>query len=132
MKPLILFGILFLLCYPQMGCIKNCKGPTGGYLFKLPHSVYPAKPIYKVGDTISVSAAFPHDVLEYNEGNTFLLENFSFALSFSLRDLNDSVSVSRVRAFSTCEIILEEGTNLFLDGIGPLGEYTYQDGRYRL
>lgn len=132
MKPLILFGILFLLCYPQMGCIKNCKGPTGGYLFILPHTVSPAKPVYKVGDTISISADFPHDVLEYNEGNTFLLEDFSFSLIFGLFDLNDSVSVSRVRAFNTCEIILEEDTNLSLDDIGPLGEYTYQDGRYRL
>jgi hypothetical protein len=112
------------------GCVKDCT--RGNYLFVLPHTVSPAQTVYKVGDTISVSADFSHYVLDIGRNETFLLEDFSFQLIFGLFDLNDSISSSSVRAFSTCEILLEEDTNLFLDNIGPRGEYNYADGRYRL
>jgi hypothetical protein len=66
------------------------------------------------------------------EGGTYRLENFSFMPVISLIDLRDSNLSSAVKAFSSCEILLEEDTNLYFDGIGPRGDYTYRDGRYHL
>lgn len=123
----ILIGLIGVL---YAGCTKDCI--PGNYLFVLPHTVSPARNVYKVGDTISVSADFSHYVLDIARNETFLLEDFSFELNFYLSDLQDSILDRGLRAFSSCEILLEENTNLFLDNIGPLGEYTYQDGRYRL
>jgi hypothetical protein len=122
--------LIFLLAILATGCTKDCT--PGNYLFVLPHTVSPAQTVYKVGDTISVSADFSHFVLDIARNEPFLLEDFSFELSFYLSDLQDSVPERGLLAFSTCEILLEENTNLFLDNIGPLGEYTYRDGRYRL
>ncbi len=123
----ILAGLIGVL---YAGCTKDCI--PGNYLFVLPHTVSPARTVYKVGDTISVSADFSHYILDIARNETFLLEDFSFQLAFSLYDLYDTIPANYVRAFSSCEILMEGNTNLFLDNIGPLGEYTYQDGRYRL
>jgi hypothetical protein len=128
----ILLGLMGLMIFPLAGCIRKCNIPPGGYIFVLPHTVAPVRTVYKVGDTISISADFSHHVKDVY-GDSYLLEDFNFSLSFALLDLQDSnIFSSAVRAFSTCEILLEEDTNLFLDNIGPRGEYNYADGRYRL
>jgi len=133
MKPSVfisIFLLFLLILYPGIGCIKFCDSPTGGYIFVLPHTLSPVKSVYKVGDTISVSADFSYHVME-SRGEYFHLKNLGVGLSFLLIDLLDSIPSSRVRGFSNCEILLEDDTNLFLDGFGPQGEYNYSEGRYR-
>jgi hypothetical protein len=134
MKPSVtisLFLLFLLILYLGFGCIKHCDSPTNGYIFVLPHTVAPVKSVYKVGDTVHVSADFSHYMME-SRGEYFLLENLSVGLAFGLYDLLDSIPSSVVRGFSNCEILLEDNTNLFLDGLGPRGEYNYSQGRYWL
>lgn len=134
MKPsgsVSLFLLFLLILYPGFGCIKFCDSPTNGYIFVLPHTLSPVKTVYKVGDTISVSADFSDHVME-SRGEYFHLKNLSVGLGFSLYDLFDSIQSSAARGFSNCDILLEDDTNLFLDGFGPRGEYNYSQGRYRL
>ncbi len=123
--------LVLLILYPGLGCVKTCDVPTNSYWFVLPHAVTPAKAEFKVGDTISVTADFPHEVMEAN-GNSYLLEDFNFQLTFVLIDLLDSNVSTSVRAFSHCEIMLEDDTRLYLDQFGPIGEYNYEAGRYHL
>lgn len=134
MKPSVsisIFLMFLLILYPGFGCIKFCDSPTGGYIFVLPHTLSPVKTVYKVGDTISVSADFSDHVME-SRGEYFHLKNLSVGLAFGLFDLLDSIPSNAVRGFSNCEILLENDTNLFLDGLGPKGEYNYSQGRYWL
>jgi len=132
----LLPGLPLLLCCivaisPGLGCWKTCDSPTGGYLFVLPHQVSPVKEVYNVGDTITVSADFSHYVKE-SRGKEYELVDFKFLLSFALIDLLDSSIVSAIYGFSFCELLLDEHGNIRRDGIGPIGEYTYENSRYSM
>lgn len=126
----LLICCLLAIC-PGLGCWKTCDSPIGGYLFVLPHQVSPVKEVYNVGDTISVTADFSHYVNE-SRGKSFKLENFKFGLSFALIDLLDSNINTAIYGFSFCELLLEEHGNIRRDGIGPIGEYTYENSRYSM
>lgn len=121
----------FLAICPGLGCWKTCDSPIGGYLFVLPHQVSPVKEVYNVGDTITVTADFSHYVKE-SRGAEYRLEDFKFGLSFSLIDLLDTNVITAIYGFSSCEIIIDTFSNLILGGIGPKGEYSYDNIKYSL
>ena len=132
-----IYSLLLILVLLSSCGQDDCHVP-GGYMFERPATLSPAKLIYNVGDTITVSAMFSDEVYDRATGRTYLLENFDFYPLSTFCRL-DTVGID------TLELVTEEHFDFIISptynynlrisnsaGAELAGEFNYEDHVYDL
>ncbi len=130
---LVILSSLFLQACVDDECIFG-----GPYLFEMPATLSPAKAIYSIGDTITVSSRFSDMVNERNTERSYELKDYIFNPVVGFAKL-DTMGVD------TLESVIEEHIKPMLDlssnfsnvsltsgGYVFLGQFDYVDNEYSL
>jgi len=121
MKNILKLSLLFIVIAISTlaSCDKDCDRPDVSiYEFVLPFELSPAKEVYNIGDTITISANIPNSIYERKTNQNFILENTKFYLTAYIYDMDTNIiDYSDINRFI---IIFEE----LVDG----QIFTYSDG----
>jgi len=130
MKFLPFFFITFIF----ISCHNECDDIIGSiYSFQIPATLSPAKEIYSVGDTITISSRFSDQVFDKATNKTYSLIDFNFYPIARAKRL-DTIKPDNSAEF---EFLVSPEFNFnpftFSDGVTELnGQYNYQGDEYYL
>lgn len=95
MKGLLSLSFLLVLMLTSFQC-EDEKVEFVFMILELPFTVTPENDSISVGDTLWITSDFPDTIREYNSGEYFKLEDFSFNFSLALRKLtSNQLSISQ-------------------------------------
>ena len=130
--------LLLLILLTLSSCISDDCGFSGGYVFEIPATLSPAKAMYHIGDTMTVSSMFSNQVYDRGSEKTYLLEDYLFYPRSSFTRL-DTFGIDTIEVVTTehFDFIISEEFDYNLDGaisVGHilLGQFLYQDDAYKL
>jgi hypothetical protein len=128
----LLISVLMFLT----SCNNECRD-TSGYAFEIPASLSPAKRIYNIGDTITVSSMFSNRVYDSTNNQEFLLENYLFYPSIGFERL-DTTGIDTIELVTSkhFDFVIESDFDLEVfetsDGSVIDGQYNNSGDEYEL
>ena len=130
--------LLLLILLTLSSCISDDCGFSGGYVFEIPATLSPARSMYHIGDTITVSSMFSNEVYDRGSEKTYLLEDYLF-YPISVFTRLDTMGIDTTEVVTTEHFDFIVSEEFDYNPVGPtsdgyvlLGQFLYQDNAYEL
>lgn len=126
-------SILLLIAYSSCNKLNNNCNFVGNYEFVMPFTLSPAKEVYHIGDTITISSFVDNPIYDRKTDKEYYLKNFKFHLVSYLYYLD--TNLNGYSDFNRFSLLVDSSFTLevfnYSDGHNSiLGQYNYKDNRY--
>lgn len=130
---LLLFSIIYLSGCSVFNSQDCCEDNCERYVFHFPWEVNGVDEFAQLGDTITFTSLFSHDVVDQTYGDTYSLKNYELPILFALSKLDTNGCNADYRNFTSYVEVL--ANNVQVSNLGEVRltqfDYEYNNNIYR-